>query len=194
MESKVRASFRGCVSFSRESFCFRSKYFHGSAVYYPSWLKYLIQHFIIVIERNDKATYGCESIDNTLLRVRTVENHFSIRVTVRTINYSFSLWLLRMRRVLTRKSVFSTITSIVREYTLNIFASKFIPVERKKNSIFRRTLSKCRIRNLNWGKQYGGWGWGAMCKWMMIKQRPRKRAKVKYKKRRTTNASTLNRV
>lgn len=90
MESKVRASFRGCVSFSRESFCFRSKYFHGSAVYYPSWLKYLIQHFIIVIERNDKATYGCESIDNTLLRVRTVENHFSIRVTVRTINYSFS--------------------------------------------------------------------------------------------------------
>lgn len=90
MESKVRASFRGCVSFSRESLCFRSKYFHGSAVYYPSWLKYLIQHFIIVIERNDKATYGCESIDNTLLRVRTVENHFSIRVTVRTINYSFS--------------------------------------------------------------------------------------------------------
>lgn len=159
MESKVRASFRGCVSFSPESFCFRSKYFHGSAVYYPSWLKYLIQHFIIVIERNDKATYGCESIDNTLLRVRTVENHFSIRVTVRTINYSFSHGYFEWDASLLAKA-YSPRLHIVREYTLNIFASKFIPVERKKNSIFRRTLSKCRIRNLNWGKQYGGWGWG----------------------------------
>lgn len=157
LESKVRTSLLRMWRFislkSLLSFEILSRI---SCIYYPSRLKYLIRHFIIVFERHDEIMYGNPLIDIFFCELEPSRIIFQLELeSTWTINYSFSHGHLEWRRVLTRKSVFSTIIPV---YTLNILASKFIPVERKKNSIFRETVSKCRIRNLYRGEQYGGRG------------------------------------
>lgn len=141
LESKVRTSLLRMWRFislkSLLSFEILSRI---SCIYYPSRLKYLIRHFIIVFERHDEIMYGNPLIDIFFCELKPSRIIFQLELeSTWTINYSFSHGHLEWRRVLTRKSVFSTIIPV---YTLNILASKFIPVERKKKFDFSKNSFK----------------------------------------------------
>lgn len=141
LESKVRTSLLRMWRFislkSLLSFEILSRI---GCIYYPSRLKYLIRHFIIVFERHDEIMYGNPLIDIFFCELEPSRIIFQLELeSTWTINYSFSHGHLEWRRVLTRKSVFSTIIPV---YTLNILASKFIPVERKKKFDFSKNSFK----------------------------------------------------
>lgn len=141
LESKVRTSLLRMWRFislkSLLSFEILSRI---GCIYYPSRLKYLIRHFIIVFERHDEIMYGNPLIDIFFCELEVSRIIFQLELeSTWTINYSFSHGHLEWRRVLTRKSVFSTIIPV---YTLNILASKFIPVERKKKFDFSKNSFK----------------------------------------------------
>lgn len=143
LESKVRTSLLRMWRFislkSLLSFEILSRI---GCIYYPSRLKYLIRHFIIVFEgqKRKQCTGGNPLIDIFFCELKPSRIIFQLELeSTWTINYSFSHGHLEWRRVLTRKSVFSTIIPV---YTLNILASKFIPVERKKKFDFSRNSFK----------------------------------------------------